>query len=419
MKATIIARLLVETPIVVTGVGAVSAAGESVSALWRAVVSGKATAVNRRFEVAERLQEFAVCAAPGLDSERPELHAVRRMDRCAQLAWCAAREAWAAAGLAEGRGRRVGLMLGTSRGPLAKLEEGFTRLVEPRYPPSLSADCTIGSLSGVLAQGLRIGGPTATISATCASGAFAIGLAAEQILLGKADVMLAGGAEAPLTSVTLAQLKAAGVLGSHDDPARTCRPFDATRNGLCLGEGSGFLVLESAESARRRGAVVLAHLSGWGGGVDDSGRAGVGRTGAHLASMATEALEAAGLDSGGIDAVSTHGTGTRLNDAAESNGLRALLGQRVIEVPCTSTKPVTGHCLGATPALEAVICVESLRHGMIPPTANCLEQDPQCPIRIPKAPVRMEKMRRVLSISLGFWGYHAVLLFSKDREGVG
>jgi 3-oxoacyl-[acyl-carrier-protein] synthase II len=408
-------RMLADYPVVITGIGAVSAAGPSAGALWQAAAAGRATAAWREFEWGGHAQRMAVCAVPPLENGYPEMQLVRRMDRCAHLGWMAAREAWTMAGLKDGGGRRAGLFLGTSRGPLSKLSEGFARLEEPRYPPSLSADCTTASISGALAQGLGITGPVATVSATCASAAFAIALAAEQILLGKTDVMLAGGAEAPLVPVTLAQLKAAGVLGYHDDPARTCRPFDVTRNGLCLGEGSAFLVLESAESALRRGAVVLASLSGWGTGVDASGRTGVGRTGEQLVAVVTEALEWGGLAIGDIDAVNAHGTGTELNDVAEANGLCRLLGRRVSKVPCTSTKPVTGHCLGATPALEAVICVESLRRGLVPPAANCLEQDVRCGLRIPKAPLPMEQMRHVLSTSLGFWGYHAVLVFSIGR----
>jgi 3-oxoacyl-[acyl-carrier-protein] synthase II len=414
MRRPKLARLIEETPVVVTGIGAVSAAGESVDALWRAVLAGEVSTVRREFEFGGSKQAFAVCPAPELPLDRPEMRAVRRMDRCAQLGWWAARQAWLSAGLESfPEPRRAGVMLGTSRGALGKLKEGFARLDSPRYPPSLSADGTIASLSGVLAQALKLRGPSATVAATCASGAFAIALAAEQIVLGKTDVMLAGGAEAPLTAVTLAQLLAMGVLGSHDDPGRTCRPFDVTRNGLCLGEGSGFLVLESGESARRRGATVLARLSGWATGIDDSGRAGVDPTGAFLVEIATEALEVAGLEAGRIDAVNAHGTGTLLNDAAEARGLSTLLGGRVPAVPCTSTKPVTGHCLGATGALEAVICVESLRHQLLPPTANCLELDPECRLQVQRSKAKPMPLRHLLSNSLGFWGYHAALIFSE------
>jgi 3-oxoacyl-[acyl-carrier-protein] synthase II len=413
MSRTTLARLLAQNPVVVTGAGAISAAGESVNALWNAVAAGQVSAVQREFTRRGRLHTFTVCPASTLDPTSPKMHPVRRMDRCAQLAWHAALDAWASAGLEAGPDqRRIGVMLGTSRGPLGKLQDGFSRLEDRRYPPSLSTDCTIASLSGVLAQGLKAQGPTATVAATCASGAFAIALAAEQIVLGNADVMLAGGAEAPLIPAILAQLDAMRVLGSHDDPARTCRPFDVTRNGLCLGEGSGFLVLESAEHARRRNAAVRARLSGWALGVDGSGRAGLDPTGAGLVELLGDALRTAALDADAIHAVNTHGTGTQLNDLVEARALRACLGPRASTVPCSATKPVTGHCLGATPALEAIVCIESLRHQIVPPTANCRQLDPRCPIHIPNSAVQVKDMRHVLSTSLGFWGYQAALIFS-------
>jgi 3-oxoacyl-(acyl-carrier-protein) synthase len=414
MSRSTLSHLLAQNPVVITGIGAVSAAGASVPALWHAVAAGQIPAVSRTFAQRGRVQPFAVCPAPPLDLARPAMHPVRRMDRSAQLAWHAAAEAWASAGLhAPADNPRLGLMLGTSRGPLGKLHEGLARLDDRRYPPSLSAHCTIASLSGVLAHGFKARGPSATIAATCASGAFAIALAAEQILLGKADVMLAGGAEAPLSPTMLAQFDAAGILGSHADPAQTCRPFDVTRNGLCLGEGSGFLVLESAHNALRRGVPILAHLTGWALGVDGSGRAGLDPTGAALAAILRDALDVAQLQPNDIDAVNTHGTGTQLNDLAEARALCTCLGPRASAIPCTSTKPVTGHCLGATAALEAIVCIESLRHRMIPPTVNCRQLDPQCPIHVPTALTPVQNLRHIVSSSLGFWGYEAALIFSR------
>jgi 3-oxoacyl-[acyl-carrier-protein] synthase II len=355
----------------------------------------------------------AVCEAAAPESAGVDLHPVRRMDRSAQLGWIAAVQALRMAGLDRGRdGREIGVLAGSSRGPLGRLAEGWARVGVRRYPPSLSADCTFASLTGVIAQACGLGGPSATVSATCASAAFALGFAAEQLLLGKAAAMLAGGAEAPLTPLVVAQLDAAGVLGSHPDPAQTCRPFDATRNGLVLGEGAAFLVLEPAAAAARRGAVPLARLAGWGLGIADAGRAGVGDEGEGLARAAGAALALAGLAPAALDHVNAHGTGTRLNDAAEARAMRRVLGGRAAVVPCTSTKPVTGHCLGATPALEAVIAVEALRRQVVPPTANCRQPDPECPVNPQPLCAQPTRLRHVLSSSLGFWGYHAALIFS-------
>jgi 3-oxoacyl-[acyl-carrier-protein] synthase II len=336
------------------------------------------------------------------------------MDRSVKLAWLAARQALYRSGLEEVRkiNPRAGVMVGSSRGPLARMRDGFARVDSPRYPPSLSTECTLAVISGVLSQKLLFAGPGATVSATCASGAVAIIQAAEQILLGKADLMLAGAAEAPLIPSLLAQLDAAGVLGSHADPLQTCRPFDRSRNGLCAGEGSAFLLLESLDSARRRGQRPLARLSGWSTQVDIAGRAGVHEEGHGLVNNARQALGVAGLTAGQIDYVNAHGTGTRLNDAAEARAMRTLFGDHANNLSCTSTKPITGHCLGATAALEAVISLEALARQTIPPTANCLDPDPDCPINPLPRTAAARKLRHVMSNSLGFWGYHASLIFS-------
>jgi 3-oxoacyl-[acyl-carrier-protein] synthase II len=414
MTPSLLTRLINETPVVVTGCGVATAAGHSVAALWQTALSGPAPVVRREFDIGGQSRAFAVCAAPETCVGQPRLRRFGRLDRSVQLAWVAATQACAAAGLEPATDpARIGLFLGSSRGPIGKVQEGFVRAAHRRYPPTLSADCTMASLSGALAQALEIHGPCCTLSATCASAAFAIGLAAEQILLGKANTMLAGGTEAPLVPMLLAQLEAAGVVGSHPDPARSCRPFDATRNGFCLGEGSAFLVLESAAVAARRGAVPLARLSGWGTWLDNSGRAGVGIAGTGLVAAANQALELAGLTPDAIDYINAHGTGTRLNDAAEARGVGALFGRRAALVPCTSTKPVTGHCLGATPAMEAVICLEAIRHQTIPPTLNCAQPDPDCAINAQPSAARRTPLRHVLSNSLGFWGNHAALIFSR------
>ena len=416
MNHSILNNLLRDNPIVVTGMGCFSAAGGSVAALWEAAVAGRSTAAWREFEMGTECSRFAVCSAPEPDVSQPELHPVRKMDRGAQMAWLAANQAWKQAQLTGAYPpAQIGMATGSSRGPLGKISESYSSLGRPKYPPSLSANCAFGSLGGVLAQAFKLKGPGATISATCASAAFAIGFAAEQILLGKADVMLAGGAEAPLQPVILAQLQSAGVLGFHEEARQTCRPFDATRNGLVLGEGGAFLVLESARAADRRGIQPLAQLAGWAMNLNDSGRVCVNEDGSGLLQVMRQALEVAGLGPEQIDYINAHGSGTKLNDLAEARAIGKLFGDRAATVPCSSTKPITGHCLGATPALEAVIGIEAMRHQMIPPTANCYEPDSHCSINAQPLTARPAGISTVMSNSLGFWGYHASLIFSKSR----
>ena len=408
--------LLRENPLVLTGLGAYSAGGDSVEALWQTAVQGQSQAAWAEFEIGQKRERFAVCRAPELEATRPELHAVRKMDRCVQMALLAAHQAVAQAGLKDAYdAERVGIMVGSSRGPFSRRNETLDMFPNGRFPPTLSANSTFASLSGALAQVFKFKGPGATISATCASSAFAIAMAAEQILMGKVDAMLVGGTEAPLHHAVLAQLHASGVLGIHEDPKLACRPFDSTRNGLVLGEGSAFLILESARAAAARGALPLARLTGWNYSLAYASRTGVAEDGAELQRVMAQALELAGLPAGEIDYVNAHGTGTKMNDAAEAKAVSQLLGVRAASVPCSSTKPITGHCLGATSALESVISIMAMQRQIIPPTANCLQVDPMCPIQPQALIARPASIRNVLSNSLGFWGYHAALIFSQPK----
>jgi 3-oxoacyl-(acyl-carrier-protein) synthase len=414
MNSSILTRLLRDNPIAVTGMGCFCAAGDSVDALWEAVAAGKSPAAWREFDFESKNLRFAVCRAPEPDITHPLMHPVRKMDRCVQMAWLAANQSWAQAQLAGAYPMtRVGIIVASSRGPVGKQKETFKFVGVRKYPPSLATSSTFASLSGALGQAFKISGLGVTVSATCASAAFAIGLAAEQILLGKADAVLVGGTEAPLQSSILAQLNAAGVIGSHSDAEQTCRPFDVTRNGLIPGEGSGFLVLEPARAATARKAKIIAHLAGWGLSIDNTGRTGVNGDGSGLLQVMEEALRLADFDAGKIDYINAHGTGTKMNDAAEASAVKTLFGNRAASVPCSSTKPITGHCLGATPALEAIISIEAIRRQMIPPTANCLQQDPLCPINAQPLVAKPARVSNVMSNSIGFWGYHASLIFSK------
>jgi len=302
---------------------------------------------------------------------------------------------------------RRGIVIGSSRGPIGKMEESFEALRRGEMLPTMSAQSSMGSMSGTLAQFFGLKGPGSVVSATCASAAFAIGIAAEQILLGKADVMLVGGAEAPLHAVILAQLQASGVLGSHTDAAKTCRPFDTTRNGMMLGEGSAFLVLERLGA--RPNAKPLAKLAGWSMTTESSGRTGMQEDGSSIVNSMQQALELAQLSPHQIGYVHAHGSGTALNDFAEAAALGRLFGER--GVPCSSTKPVTGHCLGATPALGALLCIEAVRHQKLPPVVNCAEPDPRCPVQLVTPETQPKSFTTVLSNAIGFWGYHSSLIF--------
>ncbi|MFA6546101.1 MAG: beta-ketoacyl synthase N-terminal-like domain-containing protein, partial [Limisphaerales bacterium] len=290
-------QLLRENPVVVTGMGAFCGAGGGVSELWQAVMRRESPAAWLPSELSPPGLKVAGCRAPN----PPLTRLTRKMDRSAQLAHAAAFEAWSAAQLdtrsvAPGR---VGIFVGTSRGAVGKLSDSVAAEVRRRTsvgndgnpPPDLggyrarpsdAAHCSLANVSGMLSLAFPAHGPALTVSATCASGAAAIALAAQQILLGTVDVAIAGGAEAPLNPLVIAQLHAAGVLGHDADPRLACKPFDTARNGIVLGEGSGFLILESQASAHRRGVNVLARLAGWALAAEGGERVGMDRTGASL-----------------------------------------------------------------------------------------------------------------------------------------
>lgn len=404
--STTLARLLRDEPIWITGTGAVSAAGPRLDDLWRSAVAGTSHAVWQDFPEGGGRYLTAPAPDPGERESTPP--SVRKLDRTVRLAWAATDEAVAAAEL-DIDPERLGVVFATSRGPQATHMESY-RLGFGRGRPSLAASGTIGSLSGALAQEFRAQGPCFTVSTACAGAAYAIIAAAESLLLGNADAVIAGGAESCLHPSVLAHLHAGGVLGSHSEDHLSCRPFDVERNGFLPGEGAGCLILESASSASKRGARPLAVLGGWASVMGFAGRAGIRADGRPVSSVIRRALEIGGLRPDDIGHVNTHGTGTIKNDHAEAKAIREIFGPLADSLPCTSTKPVTGHCLGATPALEAVLSIRSLGEGLVPATVGCDRVDPKCPIQVVCREAVPTPPGSVLSNSFGFWGYHAALV---------
>jgi len=404
-----VVQWLRECPLVITGTGAVSAAGSGVAALWAAVEQGRSLAKSLEFEG----KSFAGCVVPEKTMVPGKSSLLRKADRSGQLAVAAAEEAWGQAGLKAGgiAPERIAVFAGTSRGPVGKMLESAARMEIDRVLPSSAASSTIASLSGTLAVTLGACGPVLTVSAACASAAAAIALGAEQLLLGHADVVLAGGAEAPLHPLVLAQLSSAGVLGEAERPDLICRPFDQNRNGTVLGEGAAFLVIETEAGARKRGANILARLGGWAFGAESGERTGISEDAASLVRAMRVSLALAGLRPEEIGYVNAHGTGTELNDRQETVACQRIFGDRI--PPCSSIKPVTGHCMGAAAALEAVVCIEALRRGMLPPTPNWQTPDPCCAMDIIAGKARSVPVKHVLSNSSGFWGNNATLVFSK------
>ncbi|MCD6052765.1 MAG: fabF [Verrucomicrobia bacterium] len=200
-------------------------------------------------------------------------------------------------------------------------------------------------------------------------------------------------------------------MGDADLPGQICRPFDLNRTGTVLGEGAAFLVIETEAHAKKRGATILARLSGWAIGTESGERTGISEDSAALVRVMQQSLALARLKPEEIGYVNAHGTGTLLNDRQETVACRRVFGEHM--PPCSSIKPVTGHCMGAAAALEAVVCLEALRNGLLPPTPNWAVRDPECPLDIIAGEARRTSAKHVLSNSSGFWGNNASLIFSR------
>ena len=391
--------------VVVTGVGVVAPGASDVPAFWHLLrncqaVSAPPTALpDGKIRVAE-VTDKALEA-------RLQVKAAA-LDRSAQLAVLASGEALAMAEItAENTDlSRVAVIIGNGGAGLTSLDEQFHRLYGEGHarphPMSVSKSMSSSSASWVsIAHGLK--GPTFVIASACASGTHAIGIGAELIKSGLADVAVVGGAEAPLSRGTLLAWESMRILAPD-----VCRPFSKGRLGLLLGEGAGVLVLEAAEHARGRRAAILARLAGFACSADAGDMFNPSEEGMALVMDAS--LKAGGLVPGDIDYINAHGTGTIANDRAETAAIKAVFGTSA--PPISASKSVTGHGLGAAGGIEAVASILALQKAEIPPTANFLEADPDCDLDYVPNVARPARLRAALSNSFAFGGLNASLVFT-------
>jgi 3-oxoacyl-[acyl-carrier-protein] synthase II len=338
------------------------------------------------------------------------------MSRFQQFAVAAADEALVQSGLIinEVNAERVGVIVGSGIGGLDAMENAHSVLLErgpsrvtPFLVPMMIVDLAAGLIS--IRTGAR-GINYAPVSA-CATGNHAIGEAAEAIRRGEADAVIAGGFDCGVTPLGLAGFAAARALSTrNDDPERASRPFDAGRDGFVIGEGGGILVLEEWEGAVARGAEILAELTGYGATADAYHITVPAPDGNGARRAMTAALRQAGLAPDGIDYINPHGTSTPLGDIAETGAIKAVFGADA--PPVSSTKSMTGHTLGGAGALEAVVCIQTIRTGVLPPTINLTDPDPECDLDYVPNVAREATVRAALSNSFGFGGHNACLLFS-------
>ena len=406
--------------VVVTGIGCVTPLGLDVDSTWNALTAGESgvgpitlfNAQDYRTRFAAEVKGFDPAALLG----RRE---ARRMDRFAQFAVVAVGQAISHAGLpiGEANSDRVGVVIGTGIGGIGTLLEEAEKLtargphwVSPFLIPMILPDSAAGQVA--IQFGLR--GPNMAVVTACATGANAIGEAAEMIRRGAADVMIAGGAEAGIVPPAVAGLNVMEAISTrNEDPRRASRPFDLDRDGFVLGEGAGAMVLESYDHAAGRGAGMLGEISGYAATNDAYHISAPRQDGRGAAACMQRALADAGLRLEDIDYINAHGTSTRLNDASETAAIKAVFGNRAQAIPVSSTKSMIGHLLGAAGAVEAIFCLLAMRDGLLPPTINYETPDPACDLDyVPNAP-RRASIRRALSNSFGLGGHNACLVLSR------
>jgi 3-oxoacyl-[acyl-carrier-protein] synthase II len=410
------------TRVVVTGLGAITPVGADVASTWQALLAGRSGAVALTQDWAAELPaRIAAWAAvdPATLIDRVQ---ARRMDRCEQFAMVAAREAWADAGSPEVDGDRLGVVVSSGIGGVASTLNAYDILKEKgwgRVPPFTVPMLMPNGSAGYI--GIELGataGVHTTVSA-CASGAEAIGYAIDMIRSGRADVVVAGGTEAAIMQLNIAAFAAMRALSTrNDEPQRASRPFDKGRDGFVLGEGSGMVVLESAEHAARRGARVYAVAAGAGYSADAHHIAQPEPGGVGIRKAVARALANAEVQPEQIVHINAHATSTPAGDAVEAQAVAAALGEHAAGVVMSSTKSMTGHLLGGAGAVESVAAILALRDKVAPPTINLEDPDDDAGLTISAEPqelkIRGSGPMAVLNNSFGFGGANVALVFTED-----
>ena len=406
--------------VVVTGMGAVTPVGIGVAATWEALINGRSGIDTISLFSPERVRVKIAAEVADFDPEQfMTRKRARHLDRYVQMAIAATLEAQEDAGLVidDSNAHRVGVMIGTGIGGITTIENGIHDLVEkgpnklnPFIVPMMLPNMGSGQVS--IALGAR--GPNIASTTACSSGSDAIGIAVAALQRGEADVIFAGGAEAPICELGVGGFLAARALSMrNDEPQRASRPFDRDRDGFVMGEGAGTLVLETAEHAQSRGGRVLAELSGYAS-VGDAYHVTQPAPGGKGAVQAMQtAIARAGVTPAEVGYLNAHGTSTPLNDKNETLAIKQVFGESAYDLPISSTKSMIGHLMGASGAVEAIACVKSITEGIIHPTSNLETADPECDLDYVPGQSRAVAVRIALSNSMGFGGHNACLVFKR------
>jgi 3-oxoacyl-[acyl-carrier-protein] synthase II len=404
--------------VAVTGVGGVTPLGVDIPSTWRAALAGES---GVDFITAFDPSGFPIRIAgeiKGFDATTvASAKEARKLERCVLIALGSSREALADAGLTDFDPDRVGIIFGSAIGGLNGICEQHDILRERGYDrisPSFIPNVLVDTASGQIAISLGMKGPNYAVVSACATGSHAIGEAAELIKRGDADAMIAGGTESCIHPLILGGFTAMrGLVAEDEDPSRASRPFDATRAGFVMSEGAGAVLLEDWDYAERRGATIYAEVLGYGASNDAHNLAQPEPEAIGVATMMRRALERSGVAPERVGYVNAHGTATPLGDAAETKALKDVFGNHAYKLAVSSTKSMMGHTFGAAGAIEAIMCILALRDGILPPTINYAQPDPECDLDyVPNEP-REVQVDVALSNAMGLGGHNGCVLLGR------
>jgi 3-oxoacyl-[acyl-carrier-protein] synthase II len=404
--------------VAVTGIGAVSPLGLTAAETWRAALAGESGIGWISTFDTDGLPVRVAGEVKGFDPNQVvSPKEARKLERNVLLGVAAGREALEDANLNGFDPDRVGVVFGSAIGGVPGILEQHETLLErgpSRVSPNFLPNVLVDSISGQLAISLGIRGPNYAVVSACATGSHAIGEAAEMIKRGAADAVLAGGTEACIVPLILAGFTAMRGLAAEDEsPPHASRPFDATRAGFVMSEGAGALLLEDWDSAERRGADIYAEVLGYGASNDAHHMAQPEPEAIGVAAMMRTAIERAGVDPGRVGYINAHGTSTPLGDAAETRAIKAVFGDHAYELAVSSTKSMMGHTFGAAGAIEAIMCVLAVRDGVLPPTINYRNPDPECDLDYVPNESRKAKVDVALSNAMGLGGHNGCVLLGR------
>ncbi len=408
--------------VVITGMGALTPIGNTVDEYWNGLKEGKVgigpitqfDTTNFKTTLGAEVKDFE-------PKDYMDPKSARRLERFAQFAVAAAKEAIEDSGLdmEQEDPFMVGVSIGSGIGSLQCLEREHTKLLEkgpnrvgPLMIPSLISNMAAGNVA--IQFGLK--GKNIDIVTACASGTHCIGEAYRSIQYGEADVMLAGGAEACITPVGVAGFTSMTAVNTTDDPMHASMPFDERRAGFVMGEGSGVLVLEELEHAKKRGATIYAEMAGYGASCDAYHITSPAEDGSGAAKAMEFAMKDAGMKPADVDYINAHGTSTHMNDLFETRAIKLAFGDAAYQLKVNSTKSMIGHLLGAAGGVEAVACVKSIMDQYVHVTAGLEQQDPECDLNCMKGSGENTKVDVTLSNSLGFGGHNASIIIKKIQD---